>query len=153
VRLEDLEALTASDYADRVFVHQLHWVNAPGKILQTAIIDYYRAYTQTARWVEDDLIGLDELERFESELRDEWDREFAWMTADLPADADEQTKQRAGQRLLRAALDQTSVTVRKRYNEPFFSRGKHHELAEDGRLGWHPDFERRLQALLLSRSA
>jgi hypothetical protein len=40
-----------------------------------------------------------------------------------------------------------------RYDEPFFARGKHHELADDGRIGWHADFRIKLRELLLSRAA
>jgi len=137
-------------YLDQHFVRQLKWVNTPATLIQKAIIDYYRAYAQTAHWIEDDLIGLDELESFESRLRDEWEREFAWMVADLPAGADEASKQNAGLRLLRSTLDRAGIRVRERYDEVFFSRGKHHELADTGRIGWHPEFSARMEELLMA---
>ena len=64
--------------------------------LQKAVVDYFRAYTQTARWVSEDLIGLDELQRFEDELVDEWEREFEFMHIDLGENASEEDKQKAG---------------------------------------------------------
>jgi hypothetical protein len=43
---------------------------------------------------------------------------------------------------IRLALrDSTAVTVRSRYTDPFFARGKRHELADDGPVGWHPEFQ------------
>jgi hypothetical protein len=148
VRPAEIEA----QYGDSPFVHQLRWVDAPPKILQKAIVDYYRAYTQQARWLDDDLIGFHEIEQFERNLVDEWEREFEWASADTGIHEDA-AKVALGQELLRAALDQTTYRVRERYDEPFFSRGKHHELANTGRVGWHPDFRDRLQQLLLERAA
>jgi hypothetical protein len=143
-------------YGGLPFVHQMRWVDAPSIILQKAIVDYYRAYKQQACWLEDDLIGWHELEEFENKLRDEWEREFSWATANV-GDVDEATKKKIGRNLLRLALDQTRHRVRERYDEPFFSRGKYHELAnrrkiENG-IGWHPDFERKMEELLITRVA
>jgi hypothetical protein len=99
--------------------------------------------------VNEDLIGLDELQRFEDELVDEWQREFEFMELGLDDSASEEEKQRAGTKLLRDLLDATEVRVRARYDDAFFTRGKRHELADSGRVGWHVDFEDRLRALLL----
>jgi len=136
-------------YDGFTFVTQLEWIGWPPVNLQKAIIDYYRAYAHTAQWVSEDLIGLDELQRFEDELVDEWEREFEFMRIDLGASATDEEKRRAGSALLRQLLDTVSVRVRARYDEAFFARGKRHEIADSGRIGWHADFETRLKALLL----
>jgi hypothetical protein len=141
-----------NELADACFLHQLRWVGA-ARQLNKAMVDYYRAYTQTVLWLEDDLVGIEELERFEDNLRDEWGREFDWMLDGLDEDATEQEQKKAGATLLRWALDQTKYRVRERYDEPFFARGKHHELADRGRIGWHPGFEERVQNLNLPRVA
>ncbi len=43
------------------------------------------------------------------------------------------------------------MTVRAHYHEGFYARGKRHELAghddDSRRIGWHPDFVERLEAL------
>ena len=153
VGLDALAPDAEADYADRRFVHQMRWVGMPGKLIQKAIADYYRAYTQTAAWVDSNLVGLDELDVFEKKLRDEWEREFTWMLTELPENASEDDKRRAGLKLLREALDRTGIRVRERYDEPFFCRGKHHELADEGRVGWHPDFEDLLNALLVGAAS
>jgi hypothetical protein len=143
---------TADDYLDRPFVHQLRWVGVVNRSIQSAIIDYYRAYAQSARWLEDDLIGTDELDRFERRLKDEWEREFDFMIAGLPDDSDGRVKREAGLRLLHERMSQAQVRVRARYDEPFLGRGIHHGLADDGRVGWHPEFEKRLEGILLGAS-
>jgi hypothetical protein len=119
------------------------------RAVQSAIIDYYRAYAQSARWLEDDLIGNDELDKFERRLKDEWEREFDFMVAGLRADADDLTKREAGLRLLHERMNQAQVRLRALYDEPFFSRGIHHALADDGRAGWHREFGQRLEGMLL----
>ncbi|MCX4808886.1 hypothetical protein OG594_46385 [Streptomyces sp. NBC_01214] len=144
---EDFPTAAETELADARFVHQLHWVGA-GRQLNKAMVDYYRAYTQTVAWLEDDLVDLDELARFEGDLADEWRREFDWMLDDLGDDATEREQEQAGRALLRKTLDQTRYRIREAYDEAFFSRGKHHELADQGKVGWHPDFETRVKNLI-----
>ncbi|MFB7091291.1 ABC-three component system protein [Streptomyces sp. NPDC056296] len=48
----------------------------------------------------------------------------------------------------RQLLGQTSLAVRSRYNDPFFTRGQRHMLADTGKIGWHADFETRIAELL-----
>ncbi|MBG6105097.1 hypothetical protein IW249_005511 [Micromonospora vinacea] len=149
---EEFTPAEEGSYLDRCFVHQLQWVGTPPTLIQMAVIDYYRAFAQTARWVDDSLISVKELETFETRLRDEWKRSYHWALAELPADPDETVKQRAGRQILRQALDRTDIRVRERYSEVFFCRGKHHELADSGRVGWHPDFADRVDTLLRASS-
>lgn len=146
VERNDFGSQQAGELADACFVHQLRWVGA-GRQLDKAMVDYYRAYTQTVLWLEDDLVDIEELARFEENLADEWAREFDWMLDELGDGANPEQAKAAGRALLRKILDQTQYRVRERYDEPFFSRGKHHELADRGRVGWHPDFEERVRAL------
>jgi hypothetical protein len=149
IELDEVEEeILSSEHAQHVFVQQMAWVRFPPVNLQKAIVDYYRAYTQTARWLSEDLIGIAELDRFERELIDEWQREFEWMLDDLDDEPDERAKQRAGKALLRDLLARTSVTVRARYNDPFFARGQRHILADRTEVGWHPDFRSRVEQLL-----
>jgi len=143
-------------YAGARFVTQLELVDYAGPALRTAIIDYHRAVTQETEWLSDSLLDIQELRTFEEELRFEWTREFSNMVQDLeldhlsPEDA-EAVKRKAGRQLLNYLLNSTAVTVRAHYNEGFYGRGKRHELAghDDSiqRIGWHPNFVERLEAL------
>ncbi|NKT14075.1 DUF4297 domain-containing protein [Rhodococcus hoagii] len=143
-------------YAHERFVTQLNLVDYSSAALRTAIIDYHRAVTQETEWLSDNLLDIQELRAFEDELRFEWTREFANMVDDLelgqldPVDA-EAARRKAGRRLVNFLLKSTSVTVRTYYNDGFFARGKRHELAGHDdvaqRIGWHPDFIDRLEAL------
>ena len=152
MRLDDVDFDVEATYGTRPFVEQLRWIAFTAVLLQKAMIDYYRAYTQSAKWVEDNLVGLDELADFEAKLKDKWERQFEFMKMKLPEGADEQALQQAGQELFRLVTEKSSVQLRA-YNEPFFTNGRLHALADDGHVGWHRDFETRLEALLLGGSA
>ncbi|MGH3191856.1 MAG: ABC-three component system protein [Streptosporangiaceae bacterium] len=149
VELADVDEVSVIEaHGEKVFVHQMRWVEYNETNLRRAIIDYYRAVTQATRWLTEDLIGLHELEKFEDNLKDEWERVFADMVEDLGIGADEAAKVAAGKTLLRTLRDSTAVNVRPQYNEPFFARGRRHHLADSGDIGWHPDFQSRLEVLL-----
>ena len=148
VRPEDVDENIEAAYSTRPFVQQLRWIALTSVLLQKAMIDYYRAYKQSQLWLEDNLIALDEMTDFEARLKDEWERQFEFMKLKLPADADDQAQQEAGQQLFQLVTQNSTVRVRA-YEEPFFTRGKFHALADDGHVGWHPDFQARLSSLLL----
>ncbi|WP_030276388.1 ABC-three component system protein [Streptomyces sp. NRRL B-24484] len=135
------------DFGDRCFVHQLRWVDVGRVQLEKAVMDYYRAYTQAVLWVDDHLVAIDDLARYQEDLVDEWERHFDRMKRSLPLDATEQDRQRAGEDLMWRLLDSVTVKIRDRYDEVFFHRGQHHCLADEGRVGWHPEFVERVRAL------
>ena len=137
------------DYSERFFVHQLRWVNLGRRELEKAMMYYYRAYNQAVAWADNDLIGLDELARYQADLVDEWERLFARMVRRLPADASEQERQDAGEELLWQVLDSVTVRIRDQYDQVFFHRGQHHCLADEARVGWHPEFLQRVQDLTI----
>jgi hypothetical protein len=146
---EDFDPDTEASYSRRPFVEQLRWIALTSTLLQKAIVDYYRAYTQSEKWVENHLVRLSELDDFETNLKDEWERAFQYMVLGLSPDASPARVASEGRSLLRQVTEQSQVRVRDRYNESFFIRGKYHELADDGRVGWHREFQERLQTLLL----
>ena len=149
VELEDVDEEQAVGlHEDRVFVHQLRWIRVQADNLRTAIVDYHRAVTQETEWLDKDLVDIHELRDFEARLVDEWRRVFSDMLEDLPPAADEATKARYGRELFRALRDSALVVLRAQYQDAFFSRGKRHELADRKELGWHPEFEQRLAALV-----
>lgn len=140
---------TIGDYDTRIFVHQLNLVDTPILILQRAVQDYYRATVQSAEWIENNLVDLPEVAKFKADLLDEWERAFAWATSRLPADASQEDKKTVGRQLLQRCLDTTEIHIRPRYREPFYFRGKFHELADERLVGWHPDFAALLKQLLV----
>jgi hypothetical protein len=152
LRQVDEEEL-ALQHDNNVFVHQLRWVSWPPLNLQKSIVDYFRAYSQAQQWVDEELIGSDELDLFQAELCDEWQREFEFMLVELGGQATDDEKAEAGLKLARQLLASTEVKVRPRYDDAFFARGTRHDLAERARIGWHPEFEARVKTLLVPGTA
>ena len=152
-----LDDVTDEDVEARMqdrFVEQLKLVRYPLNNLRKAVVDYHRAVTQETRWLDDSLLGIYELRRFEENLRDEWETAFENMLDDLGdgwEELPEEAKQKAGKVLLRRLLDSPAVTVRRHYADPFFARGKRHQLANSSEptgIGWHPEFVTRLAAVV-----
>ncbi len=137
-------------YQDRPFVQQLLWVALDNTRLWKAIRDYHRAYSQRSFWLRYQLLAEPELDRFAFRLHDEWeqvfDRGIAAMSRTGRGDVEI-----VGQEILEALAVESRARVRERFDEPWFNRGMFHALADGElgrRIGWHPDFEAKLEALL-----
>ena len=64
---------------DKTFYQQLKLICLGNHHLKVAVNDYYRAFNQRASWVRNNLLYIDELDKYERRLIDEWEREFAMM--------------------------------------------------------------------------
>lgn len=143
-----LDEATKAAHVDSTFVRQLEIIKAGKKRIAAAIRDYYRAFEQRSRWLRDDLVvGLD-LHQYEKRLVEEWELIFDAMRDDLGDDATNDAKEQAAREVLKWAERET-VPIRPNVTEPFVSRGSLHMLADEVKIGWHPEFKDRL-ALLLS---
>ena len=135
---------------DHIFYEQLRLICLSNKRINLAIRDYYRAFSQRANWIRDDLIYINDLDRYEERLTDEWQRMFLTMQEDLEEygdELDEKTKQRHG-KLLFDKIQDKDIRIRERCSEPFVMRGSYHSLANRLSVGWHTDFETCLRTLL-----
>jgi hypothetical protein len=130
---------------ERVFVRQLQVLAISSRPLELAIRDYKRAYMQRARWTDDALVSSRELRRYEERLLDEWEHVSASVWEGIGGEDDERV--RAG----RDVYDRVQVLdlwIRPNCQERFVSRGSYHMLANELKIGWHPDFLARLRDLL-----
>lgn len=146
--LPDPDEAASAGFANRTFVGQLELIAFTQDQLALAIRDYYRAFTQRSRWIRRELLGVDEIDRYEARLVDEWRFLFTNAAAELAESADEPTKQSSGRTVFIHAVETAKARIRDRYDEPFMTRGTLHGLADDRKIGWHPEFEARLAALL-----
>lgn len=136
-----------SKHESSAFVRQLELVAASKRRIANAVRDYYRAFEQRSRWVRNDLLRVGEMEAYERRLLEHWEAVFEAMKNELGAEVAEAERQRAGRDVL-AWADSATLPMRSSVIEPFVSRGSLHMLADEIRLGWHPDFRDRLSALL-----
>jgi hypothetical protein len=146
---EDLPPEAHPDSDERTFVRQLHLICLSGERLRYAQGDHYRAFTQRSRWVKDRLIALDEASHYERRLIEGWRERFAIMKEGVPAGGDETTLARNGQELYNwvatQAPSESALWVRPDFRETYMTRGSYHMLADQLRVGWHPEFDRRLK--------
>lgn len=130
-----------ADYEGRPFVRQLKVVGLGGNRIEYAKRDYYRAFTQRSKWVREHLVFDGEIAKYELTLIEEWQPRFQQMRDKVAAGrSTDATLRQAGQELYGwveadARFPFRSVTHR------FLTVGSYHMLANDLRVGWHPDFE------------
>ena len=134
---------------DKIFYQQLKLICLGNRRLKVSVTDYYRAFNQRASWVRNNLLYIDELEKYERRLIDEWEHEFAIMADELEESPNltEDEKVKAGKKLL-AKMEEKDIRIREKCQEAFVMRGSYHILADQLRVGWHVDFVERLKQLL-----
>jgi len=132
----------------QIFCEQLRLIAVKEKRLEVAIRDYYLAFTQRNKWIQDELLYIDELEKYEYRLIDEWEHLFAQMGDDLNANSDEVKKQEAGRNLYSQIEHHKDIRIRPLCSDAFVMRGSYHILANNLRVGWHPDFAQRLLTVI-----
>ena len=136
---------SALEADERVFVEQLKLLSVNTERIQRAISDYYRAFQQRSRWVREDLLLDEDLERYEERLVEEWRNLFLIM----------QEKVQAGSDVVGAGRDlyndlfytSRHIPIRPSFPDPFVMRGSFHMLANSLKVGWHSEFENRLAHL------
>jgi hypothetical protein len=132
----------------RVFCEQLRLIAVKEKRISIAIRDYYKAFTQRNKWIQEDLLYIDELDKYERRLIDEWEHLFANMDDDIDSNSGENEKQKAGRNLYSQIEQNVDIRIRPKCSDAFVMRGSYHILANGLRIGWHLDFANRLAALI-----
>lgn len=146
----DLDEATQTAHAGSNFVYQLEIISAGKRRIASAVKDYYRAFEQRSRWLRDDLVLIADLTQYERRLVEEWGLIFDAVQDELGEEAAEAEQKKAAREVLRWA-EGALIPIRPGVTEPFLTRGSLHMLADEIRLGWHPQFRDRLTALLQSR--
>lgn len=140
------------DTDQRLFVKQLRLLGTSADRIQSAIIDYYRAFEQRSSWAREDLLIPGEMEEYENRLVEEWKRYKAFVVESLGAEDSEEKLLAAGREVFRWAEFETSnLRIRERVTEPYVVRGAFHILANNRprpRVHWHPKFLERVEEVL-----
>ncbi|MGW4750564.1 ABC-three component system protein, partial [Streptomyces sp. NPDC004290] len=137
-----------SEHTEKTFVRQLMLAGIGNARIRMAVRDYLRAYEQRSRWSNENLLHPGELGDYERRLVEEWERRFNVMIDDL-GEAAAETEMRAQAKNLYAWVEQDArYRIRAGCDEAFVTTGSYQMLADEQRVGWHPEFEARLMALL-----
>lgn len=144
-----LDDETAKSHRDFPFVQQIKLATRHTTRITSAIQDYYRAFEQRSRWQRQDLLFVGDLKSYEKRLVEEWELLFAAIEDKLGEKPSEEEKKAAAQEALSwAETGSVKARIRFEVSEPFITRGSLHILANELRVGWHPDFRSRLEHLL-----
>lgn len=136
----------------RLFVEQLRSIGISTSRIQSAIVDYYRAFEQRSAWARETLLVSGEIEEYEDRLVDEWSRYKDVVFESLNDGSGEEALSAAGRNLYKWAEFETDrFRIRERVTEPYVVRGAFHILANIRplpRIFWHPRFLDRLAVVL-----
>lgn len=138
------------DSNKKLFVRQLQELKSKQRIIEKAILDYYRAFNQRSRWLNDGLVSPMELTRFENTLTDEWERyiDSVWDGEIL----NENELIDIGKGILNwAEFKAVHLRIRPKVDADFIRRGSFHMLADKEptpAIHWHPLFLEKLNKLI-----
>ena len=138
--------ITSFPIGERIFCEQLRLIAVNNKRKYLAVRNYYRAFAQRNNWIKDELLYIDELDKYDNRLISEWQHLFAQVLDDLDAN-NEKEKQKAGRTLL-GSIEDKDIRIREKCSDAFVMRGSYHMLANKLKVGWHVDFMQRLESLL-----
>lgn len=141
-----LEEAAITAFADYDFVRQVKLVTTNQTRLRRAITDYFRAYAQRSKWLRKDLLQISELERYESELFEAWELQFARMEDELGLEPTKDGMVKAGAKMLGWAESDANIAIRAEVRAPWVCRGTLHQMADRRQVGWHPQFATLLNA-------
>ena len=147
-----LDDETAEFHRDFRFVQQIRLATSHMTRIASAIQDYYRAFEQRSRWQRQDLLFVGDLKIYEKKLMEEWKLLFAAVEDQLGEEPTDNDKKVAAKKVLFwAESGDVKARIKKGVSEPFITRGSLHILADELRIGWHPEFRKRLQHLMERR--
>lgn len=151
IDIGDIDDLQESSFSDneKIFHEQLKLICLSNRRMQIALRDYYRAFRQRASWIRNNLLYINELDRYEDRLIDEWEHAFVVMEETLSTtdNATDEAKAREGRQLF-SNMENKDIRIRPKCQEAFIMRGSYHILANQLKIGWHIDFFERLKQLL-----
>jgi hypothetical protein len=138
--IEELK-VNEEDCKNYTFVHQLNIIKIDRERILDAMEDFYKAYKQRSKWVDDGFIYPEEIEKYDKKLHKRWKRRFLQKKDDLN---DEYTKKeilKLSQKLYEIIENDDSPVIRPDVTEEFIIMGSYHNLANELKIGWHLDYE------------
>jgi hypothetical protein len=131
-----------SPYRDRAFVKQLNIVGANAGVINHAISDYHRAFSQASKWMREGLISPQDQIEYQVKLQDDWGRKHAAACNIIDGEEDEKTTER-GRSFYQNfyVMNYPLIYIKDRFKETYMVTGSCQMLADTKKIGWHPKFE------------
>lgn len=133
-----------SPYRNKTFVKQLDVVGINSKLINHAISDYHRAFSQKSKWLRDGLINPTDEMQYDEKLVDDWERKFA-ILEDVSS-TDDEIKKAAGKTFYEShyVKSQPIIHIKERFKEQYMITGSCQILSDKKKVGWHPDFKTKI---------
>lgn len=138
------------------FVQQLTMIEMQQSNIESAIRDYFRAFSEKTKWVDDQHVTLRELDRYERELVDHWYWYCERLKDEITDELDlPESKIKFGRKIFYDLMNDGNVPkIRPLVTSGYIRRGFYQILAHGHdsvkpKIWWHPDFIQKLQEVLL----
>ncbi|MBP7496176.1 MAG: hypothetical protein KA792_00730 [Bacteroidales bacterium] len=130
-----------SPYRHHKFVKQLDTVGVNSKLINHAISDYHRAFSQKSKWLRDGLINPTDEIQYDAKLIDDWERKFAIL--EDCAGKNDKIKKIEGKKFYESHYvnSQPKIHIKDRFKEQYMVTGSCQILSDKKKIGWHPDFQ------------
>lgn len=129
------------NYEERIFIKQLRLISLRNNSLRNAISDFRRAFEQRSKWLRDNLTGIDEYNRFDKLLYDYWNQIFALMKDDCQEMTEDELRKAGKSFYEEYYIKRTpAYKIRNNFQPQYLTTGSCHMLADDKKIGWHPNF-------------
>jgi len=127
------------EFSGRNFYRQVELVGAGKNRILNAINSYQRAFTQRSQWTRDELLFDTDISNYENMLRTEWSLKRDQICDELGDSPAEDAMAKAGREVLKWAED-VVLPIRPNVAAHWVCRGSLHMLADELKIGWHPNF-------------
>lgn len=124
---------------NRPFVMQLRLIDVGTRRIEFAMRDFYRASEQRSKWAREDLLVDGEVDAYQRQLIEAWEPRFEGAKDSLEFECPPARRTAAGQRVYAWAETEADFPFRS-VRERFLTQGSFHILANQGAVGWHPDY-------------
>lgn len=123
--------------SEKLYIQQLKQLPVTERMLKTAIKNCVKAKRQRSSWHRQGLLLPGELKKYEDKIFEEWEMHFdhIQMTqSNLPLEDQ-------GSSVYMQCQTNGLKRIRPQFDGDYVARGTYHILADEARIGWHPQYE------------
>jgi len=134
------------NYEERIFVQQLRLIAIRSTMLRNAISDFRRAYDQRSKWLRENLTNIEEYDHYENQLQDYWNNIFSIVRDECDGLSDNELEIIGKDFYKKFFIVRVPpYRIRDKFQSAYLTRGSCHMLADEKKIGWHPNFEKLLE--------
>jgi hypothetical protein len=126
--------------SEYTFVKQIIVLKAGELRVRNAQRNFLKASAQRSKWLREALVDPAELEKYDESLEAGWSTQYAIAQDEISPSSTEDDKCKVGRALL--AWAETEEKPLRGASAQFLTSGSYHALADQRRLGWHPEFKK-----------